>query len=127
MHVKGHIRDVFTDCLDAWDRGTEWWAPLNDVGPSYFPDAKLGQQWAGMNKEDRARWLIGQLWNCTDLCPRDVADSLDIPGGTFASVVRRLAATDPPDAFAELIRRVEQRQRQRREASAGVRPVFSSP
>lgn len=70
MHVKGHIRAVFTSCLEAWDRETEWWAPLQDVGPSSFPDSKLRRQWAGMDKEDRARWLIGQLWNCTDVCPR---------------------------------------------------------
>ena len=95
------------DCLDAWDGTTGWWAPLESVDPSHFAGHKLKKNWAGMDKEDRARWLIGQLWNCTDVCPHKVADSLDIPGGTFASIVRRLAVTDPPDAFIDLIRRVE--------------------
>jgi hypothetical protein len=125
VHVKGPIREIFTDCVDAWDGETEWWAPLKDVDSSYIATGKLQRAWTRMNKEDRARWLLGQLWNCTDICPRDVADSLDIPCGTFASVVRRLAATDPPDAFAELIRRVERHQQQPQEERRALSTISS--
>jgi len=127
VHVHGRIRDLLADCLDAWDGETGWWAPLEGVDPSHFAGHKLKKNWAGMDKEDRARWLIGQLWNCTDICPRDVAASLDIPCGTYASVVRRLAVTDPPDEFAELIRRVEKKQQQRQEEPQEFRAIFSSP
>jgi len=112
VHVNGRIREIFAGCVAAWDGETEWWAPLNDVNPSSFADRKFQQNWTEMNKEDRARWLIGQLWNCTDVCPHEVADSLDIPGGTFASIVRRLAMTDPPDAFIDLIRSVQKKRQE---------------
>jgi hypothetical protein len=125
VHVKGPIRAIFTDCVDAWDGETEWWAPLEDVHPSSFSGRKLKQEWTEMNKEDRARWLLGQLWNCTDVCPRNVADSLDIPNGTFASVVRRLAVTDPPDAFAELIRQVERNRQQSQTERQALTAIFS--
>jgi len=115
VHAKGEIRELFTDCVNAWDGETEWWAPLEGVTLSYIAGRKFQQNWTAMNKEDRARWLIGHLWNCTDACPRDVADSLDIPSGTFASVVRRLAVTDPPDAFSDLIRRVEKKRQEGQE------------
>lgn len=127
MNVEGRIRNLLTDCVDAWDGETDWWAPLAAVDPSYFVRDKLKKIWAEMNKEDRARWLIGQLWNCTNICPRDVADSLNIPGGTYASVVRCLAVTDPPDEFAELIRRVKKRQQQRQEDPQEFKAIFFSP
>ncbi len=127
MHAQGRIRDLLTNCINAWDGETDWWAPLEGVDPSHFVGHKLKKNWAGMNKEDRARWLIGQLWNCSDICPRDVAASLDIPGGTYASVVRRLAVTDPPDEFAELIRRVEKKQQQRQEEPQEFSAICSSP
>jgi len=123
VHVQWRIRDLLTDCLAARDGDTEWWAPLARVDPSHFVGHKIKKDWAGMDKEDRARWLLGQLWNCTDSCPREVAASLDVPGATYASVVRRLAVSDPPDAFAELIRRVEERQRGARETAAGRNAV----
>jgi hypothetical protein len=118
VHVQWRIRDLLTDCLGARDGDTEWWAPLARVDASHFVGHKIRKHWAGMNKEDRARWLIGQLWNCTDSCPPDVAASLDIPGATYASIVRRLAVSDPPDAFAELLRRVEKRQYGARKTAA---------
>ena len=127
MHVKGQIRELFMHCVGAWDGEAEWWASLEDVHPSDLAGRKVRQNWTAMNKEDRARWLLGQLWNCTDICPRDVAASLDIPAGTYASVVRRLAVTDPPDEFAELIRRVEKKQQQRQEEPQEFSAIFSSP
>jgi hypothetical protein len=36
--------------------------------------------------------LIGQLWNCTDVVPRDwVEEFRVVPGSTYAQGVRRLA------------------------------------
>jgi len=37
------------------------------------------------------RWLIGQLWNCTDIMPHYLYDKLDLPSGsTYASGSRAL-------------------------------------
>ena len=126
MHVKGQIRELFTDCVGAWNGEAEWWAPLKDVNPSYLTSRTVRQNWTEMSKEDRARWLLGQLWNCTDICPREVANSLDIPGGTYASVVRRLAVTDPPDAFIDLIRQVERKRREAQEDPRSLITISSS-
>ena len=36
--------------------------------------------------------LIGRLWNCSDVVPRDWAEELGVvPGSTYAQSVRRLA------------------------------------
>jgi hypothetical protein len=42
--------------------------------------------------EDRSlEWLLGQLWNCTDVLPVGYCDQLDIPkGSTYAQAVRRM-------------------------------------
>lgn len=35
------------------------------------------------------RWLVGQLWNCTDILPGTECEDLDIPrGSTYAQAVR---------------------------------------
>jgi hypothetical protein len=37
-------------------------------------------------------WLVGQLWNCTDIMPASLCSSLDLrQGSTYAMGVRRLA------------------------------------
>lgn len=39
------------------------------------------------------RWLVGQLWNCTDCLPASACDALDIPtGSTYAQGVRKVAS-----------------------------------
>jgi hypothetical protein len=35
------------------------------------------------------RWLLGQLWNCTDILPDDACDDLLLPSGSsYAQAVR---------------------------------------
>lgn len=39
------------------------------------------------------RWVIGQLWNCTDVLPNDYCEIVDLaPGSTYAQAVRQMAA-----------------------------------
>jgi hypothetical protein len=46
-----------------------------------------------MTPIQRAAWLTGQLWNCTDMVPQMTCRDLDIPpGSTYAVAVRRLRA-----------------------------------
>jgi len=38
-------------------------------------------------------WLIGQLWNCTDMMPSYACDYLDMPqGSSYAQAVRKIRA-----------------------------------
>jgi hypothetical protein len=39
------------------------------------------------------RWLLGQLWNSTDVLPGDYCEMLELQeGSTFAQAVRKIAA-----------------------------------
>ena len=40
------------------------------------------------------RWLLGQLWNCTDILPGVFCDELELSrGSTYAKAVRHIAGT----------------------------------
>jgi hypothetical protein len=40
------------------------------------------------------RWLIGHLWNCSDIMPSGLCAQLDMPAGTtYARAVRHLRST----------------------------------
>ncbi len=46
----------------------------------------------GEGEPNQVRWLIGQLWNCTDIVPGDCCTELDIgQGSTYAQAVRKMA------------------------------------
>ena len=43
------------------------------------------------DEEKPLQWLLGQLWNCTDILPSGDCSLLDIPcGSTYAQAVRRV-------------------------------------
>lgn len=53
----------------------------------------MRQHWNKMTIEQKGRWLTGQLWNCTDVLPRNLCDDLEIyRGSTYAMAVRKLSA-----------------------------------
>ena len=81
MHAQGHIRGAF---IDWFDEGMPAEVPAE--GPEhYFYDGKPRS----------ARWLIGQLWHCTDVMPSDLCAELDMPiGSTYARAVQQIAAGD---------------------------------
>lgn len=70
-HAPGHLRDAFVEMIES--------------DPSITVD---------VDGEPRpARWLRGQLWNCTDCLPGSVCSTLEIPqGSTYAQAARHLAA-----------------------------------
>lgn len=79
-HAPGHLREAFA----IWvDEGCS--APLVDVdadGNHIFYD----------EKPRSIRWLMGQLWHCSDIMPRDLCDELDMErGSTYAMAVHRLS------------------------------------
>jgi hypothetical protein len=85
-HAPGHLRDLLLEAFDeAVDR--PWWEHLKIT----FYDSKQQNSWTRTSPMGRARWVLGQLWNCTDVVPGYMCDNHDFPRGTtYAQVVRRL-------------------------------------
>src|ERR1019366_6031036 len=51
--------------LEALDHGKDWWRHVNVA----FDEDRQKEWWAGLSQADRAHWLLGPLWNCTDRDP----------------------------------------------------------
>ena len=77
--------------LRALDSGADpWWSALTDVD-LHFPDPCKQRRWAQLSARERARWITGQFWSCTDITPPAVCRGLGMPpGSTYARVARRL-------------------------------------
>ncbi len=77
-HAPGHLREAF-----------EEWAYDLDT-PS--GDAALRQEVVMHNGRMRTLdWLIGRLWNCTDVMPGSLCDQLDmLSGSSYAQGVRSM-------------------------------------
>lgn len=61
-HAGGHLRDAL---LEALEYGDDWWLHV-DVG---FNHERHNRWWRRLSHRSRARWLLGQLWSCTDILP----------------------------------------------------------
>jgi hypothetical protein len=69
-HAPGHLRDAFLEWIEG---GADAEFVLIDDEPKPL------------------RWLIGQLWNCSDMLPSSECDALDLrAGSTYAQAVRSL-------------------------------------
>lgn len=67
-HAPGHIRELFCGLIDSGELDDE----LTEGRP-----------------ERTERWLIGQLWNCSDTMPSDLCAEVGLPAGsTYAQAVR---------------------------------------
>jgi len=68
-HAPGHLRESF----DEW---------VQDKQPTEVEVDYVKRS---------GRWLIGQLWNCSDIMPSDLCADLDMwPGSTYAQGVRSI-------------------------------------
>ena len=93
-HAPGHIRGAFLDCF-GYSEQENWYELLSSEDALYFHDPKMQRRWEAMSAVERGRWLIGQLWNCTDILPclAGSDDFIDLPAGsTYATAVRKLRA-----------------------------------
>lgn len=71
-HAPGHLREAFQEWLDA-DSDSDW---VEIDGERHPID-----------------WLLGKLWNSSDVLPASYCQDLDIPqGSTYAQAVRRVKA-----------------------------------
>jgi hypothetical protein len=88
-HVGGHLRDAFS----IWvERGFPPEVDLDSFGDHIFND----------RNSRSARWLIGQLWHCSDIMPGTLCDELAMPcGSTYAQAVQLLARKEPGGRLTE--------------------------
>ncbi len=90
--APGHLREMFVDVIEG-NTQDPWWLAFGAEGLVVFYDPRMQARWDRWDARERARWLLGQLWNCTDIMPSDLCQSLDLPpGSTYAQAVRRLKA-----------------------------------
>ncbi len=61
-HAGGHLRDAL---LNALDHNDEWQENIEID----FDREEHNVWWSGLSERERAEWLLGQLWNCTDIVP----------------------------------------------------------
>jgi hypothetical protein len=81
-HAPGHIREAFLEYLE-----THW----------YHDDDVDVVQVGWDEKPKPLRWLLGQLWNCTDVLPRDYSELFDDRGvGTYGIAAREVALSLDP-------------------------------
>lgn len=74
-HAPGHLRDAFEDWFESDEADTVYLS-----GDHTDPDSAR-----------HLNWLIGQLWNCTDIMPDNLCSYLDLTrGSTYAQGVRRV-------------------------------------
>ena len=69
VHSPGHLRDAFRDWIESG---------MSVNGPIVIEE-----------EEKPLSWLIGELWNCSDILPSDCCNELDIRrGSTYGQAVR---------------------------------------
>jgi excisionase family DNA binding protein len=72
-HAPGPLRDAFTEWVELYEQADE--IPLT---VQYEDDEKP------------LKWLLGQLWNCTDVLPGVCCDILEMPHASYATAVRKV-------------------------------------
>jgi hypothetical protein len=90
-HAPGHLREALLECLDNPMPGP-WFSALADREVLSFNDTAMQSRWDRMSIKDRARWLTGKLWNCSDILPGGYDEDLD---ATYATAVRELRRDIP--------------------------------
>ena len=91
-HAPGHLRDALLDCFEG-QVSKPWYKPLGESEALVFRHQEMQAAWDVMGLKQRAQWLIGQLWNCTDVLPSMACENLDIQrGSTYAQAARKLKA-----------------------------------
>jgi len=84
-HAPGHLRNAF---CDWWEYHCYLDDREYDCDLDYLDDLVSVGDYGDRRP---VRWLVGRLWNCTDIMPGDICNDLDLaPGSTYAQGVRRL-------------------------------------
>ncbi len=84
-HAPGHFREAFLRHLEKVSLLDE-----DEPIPEYV---EVGYE----ENERPLKWLLGHLWDCTDILPGDACLLLGMSrGSTYAQAVRKIAAGEPP-------------------------------
>lgn len=87
-HAPEQLRMAFVESIESSD-AEPWYTALDEM--LWFREGDQRERWLNMSPEQRGRWLIGQLWNCTDCLPGSICGDLDLPqGSSYATAVRKL-------------------------------------
>jgi hypothetical protein len=92
-HAPGHLRDALCQALERAEGGivAHWSEALADEEVLSHIDQDFQRSWERWPVKRRARWLLEQLHNCTDIMGRTMCSCLDLPpGATFARAARKL-------------------------------------
>lgn len=92
-HAPGYLREALIRSLECYWAGTvpDWSVALGDEGVLSHFDPAFQRSWNRWPINRRARWLLGQLHNCTDIMDSVCCGQLELSrGSTFASAVRKL-------------------------------------
>lgn len=87
-HALGHLRGALMEALDAG--GKSWW---NHIEMDFYDSAQQAR-WNRLDKVNQARWLLGQLWNCTDILSgqgHDIVEEYDPMNDAKVTTYGRLA------------------------------------
>jgi hypothetical protein len=87
-HAPGYLSGALVEAIEAsfWG-GKSWWEVLE----INFVDPAEQRSWDRITALERAAWLLGQLWNCTDILGALVCSTADLTGNkTVAQFVRIL-------------------------------------
>jgi hypothetical protein len=87
-HAPSYLTAALVEALDDTFRGNRsWWEALNIE----MLDPAKQAWWDGVAARQRASWLLGQLWNCSDILGTVVCSTADLMGNkTVAQLVRIL-------------------------------------
>jgi hypothetical protein len=99
-HAPGHLREAFAypwdyacDGAYPWVDGG-WWQGYGE--PSWleiFDSGQLLERLTRMPAAERAKWITGQLWNCSDVMPGLLCDDLElVRGSTYGRAAQLLGS-----------------------------------
>lgn len=93
-HAPGHLRETLEDYLESDNPLSR---PYNKPRQHLLTEKIALSGWEE-GKEVSLSWLLGQLWNCTDVLPADYCEILEIKhGSSFAQAVRFIKdGAEPP-------------------------------
>ena len=89
-HAPGYLRDALLETLD-WHYKQYWFKRLaEDPGYVCLWNDEKQAKWERMSVTEKAHWLCGQLWNCTDALPDGdiMAEDFNLTSTTYAALVR---------------------------------------
>ena len=87
-YTPEYLCDILLKALEV--DPLHWW---NYLRLELFADADR-RALEAMQPKERARWLLGRLWNYREIAPATICCGVDLPpGSSFAQLVRILASS----------------------------------